>query len=94
MKHASSGDYRYGFNGMEMDNEISSTGNSYTSHYRQYDPRLGRWKSIDPELKHFPQFSPYSSNANNPIVNADPNGNCPATYTSELHFRCSNIRIV
>jgi RHS repeat-associated protein len=40
--------YRYAYNGMERDNEVSGNGNSYTTEFRQYDPRLGRWKSLDP----------------------------------------------
>ncbi|MBT3424521.1 MAG: hypothetical protein HOD63_10470 [Bacteroidetes bacterium] len=35
--------YRFGFNGIEKDNEVFGTGNSYTTMFRQYDPRLGRW---------------------------------------------------
>jgi len=77
-RNGNSSDYRFGFNGMEKDDEVKGvSGSSYTSHYRQYDPRLGRWLSIDPALKQFPQYTPYSSNANSPLVNADPNGNCP-----------------
>ena len=40
--------YRYGFNGMESDDEISGEGNSYGADYRQYDSRLARWTSVDP----------------------------------------------
>ncbi|MEZ4929190.1 MAG: hypothetical protein R2777_04175 [Chitinophagales bacterium] len=36
-------DYRFGFNGMEKDDEVSGDGNQYTTEFRQYDPRLGRW---------------------------------------------------
>src|SRR5690554_7020950 len=39
--------YRYGFNGMEKDDQIKGKENSYTTEIRQYDPRLGRWLSID-----------------------------------------------
>ena len=42
------GGYSYSFNGMETDHEVSGHGNSYTTQFRQYDPRLGRWKSLDP----------------------------------------------
>ncbi len=33
------GYYRYGFNGMEKDDEISGSGNSYDFGARTYDPR-------------------------------------------------------
>jgi RHS repeat-associated protein len=41
-------DYRFGFNGMEQDNEVSGSGNSYDFGARIYDSRLGRWMSTDP----------------------------------------------
>jgi RHS repeat-associated protein len=63
--------YRYGFNGMEKNPELKSI---YTTEYRQYDARLGRWFSIDPAARHFESMSPYSSMGNNPIVATDPNG--------------------
>jgi hypothetical protein len=34
-----SGDYRYGFNGQEKDDEIAGIGNSYTAEFWQYDSR-------------------------------------------------------
>jgi|GEM_PF-2772454 len=44
--------YRFGFNGMEKDDEVNgSNGTSYTTPFRQLDPRLGgRWWSRDPPL--------------------------------------------
>ncbi|MGD1847124.1 MAG: RHS repeat-associated core domain-containing protein, partial [Salibacteraceae bacterium] len=69
-------EYRYGFNGMERDDEING-GSSYTSHWRGYDPRLGRWLSTDPMEAKYPSMSPYSSNFNNPIVFIDPDGDDP-----------------
>lgn len=65
-------DYRYAFNGMERDNEVSGSGNSYTTMFRQYDPRLGRWKSVDPAQEAL--FSPYSGMDDNPIRLSDPLG--------------------
>lgn len=52
---------------MEKDDEAKGVGNSYTSHFRQYDPRLGRWLSIDPEATSFEDMSPYNSMANSPM---------------------------
>ncbi len=71
-KHESDGDYRYGFNGYESDDEMKGTKNSYTTQFRQYDPRLGRWLTKDPVFK--PQESPYALNGNNPVWFIDPNG--------------------
>src|SRR5690606_15897261 len=64
--------YRYGFQGSEKDNEVKGIGNSYTTHFRQLDPRLGRWLSIDPKAT--PWESPYISMGNNPILHNDPLG--------------------
>lgn len=64
-------DYRYAFQGMEQDNEVSGNGNSYTTEFRQYDPRLGRWKSLDPLMHMFPSMSPYCGFDNNPIYYTD-----------------------
>jgi len=64
--------YRYGFNGMEKDNEISGNGNSYTTEFRQLDVRLGRWFSRDPIERAFE--SDYAGFSNNPIIKVDPDG--------------------
>lgn len=69
-----SGGYRYGFNGMEKDDEVKGSGNSYTTEFRQYDPRLGRWLSLDPLMAEYPHQSPYAAYNNNPIFFADPTG--------------------
>ena len=67
-------DTRHLFNGMEHDMEVSREGNSYTTQFRQYDPRLGRWKSLDPLMASFPWQSPYVAFDNNPIFYTDPLG--------------------
>ncbi|WP_343670655.1 LamG-like jellyroll fold domain-containing protein [Chitinophaga sp.] len=68
------GPYRYGFNGMEKDNEIAGDGDNYATTFREYDARVGRWFSIDPEFRKLPSQSPYVAFDDNPIVNSDPNG--------------------
>ncbi len=67
------GDYRFGFNGQEKDDEISGVGNSYTAEFWQYDPRLGRRWNLDPEPQIF--ISDYVCFANNPVFRIDPLGN-------------------
>jgi len=61
---------------MEKDDEVKGKGNSYTSYWRSYDPRLGRWKSLDPEIANLPHQSPYVGFDNNPVSFSDPFGNC------------------
>jgi RHS repeat-associated protein len=65
---------RYLFNGMEHDGEVSGTGNSYTTEFRQYDARLAKWKSLDPLMHMFPEMSPYVAFDNNPVYFTDPLG--------------------
>ncbi|MCC5924559.1 MAG: RHS repeat-associated core domain-containing protein [Crocinitomicaceae bacterium] len=69
--------YRYGFQGQEKDDEIKGAGNSYTTEFRQYDPRVGRWLSVDPLAHEFPWSSPYVVFDNNPIYYVDPDGQKP-----------------
>ena len=73
-RHTQDTDYRYAYNGMEKDDEVSGNGNSYTTEFRQYDPRLLRWKSLDPLMDIQPFHSPYQAFNNNPIFFTDPLG--------------------
>ncbi|MEA3495534.1 MAG: RHS repeat-associated core domain-containing protein, partial [Bacteroidota bacterium] len=76
--------YRYGFNGMEKDDEVKGTGNHYTTHFRQYEPRFGRWFSIDPLVKNFPWQSPYVAFDNSPIYKNDPRGDAAKDPPKEI----------
>ena len=85
---------RYGFNGMEKDNEISGEGSSYTTEFRQYDSRLGRWWSLDPLAIDYPWQSPYVGMDNNPLRVVDPTGEGgedPQTYKVEKGNTLSGI---
>lgn len=66
--------YRYGFNGMERDDEMKGSGNSYDFGARMYDSRLGRWMSLDPLQAKYSSFSPYCFVANTPLIAIDPDG--------------------
>ncbi|MFN6074320.1 MAG: RHS repeat-associated core domain-containing protein, partial [Fluviicola sp.] len=65
---------RYGFNGMEKDDELKGEGNSYDFGARILDTRLGRWLSIDPQFRKYPDLCAYNFVANNPLLFVDPNG--------------------
>jgi RHS repeat-associated protein len=67
--------YAYGFNGMEKDDEVKGSGNSYDFGARMYDSRLGRWLSIDKAFSSYPNYSTYSFALDNPINFIDPTGN-------------------
>ena len=49
--------YRFGFNGKENDNEVKGSGNSIDFGARIYDPRLGRFLSIDPDAQKYAYVS-------------------------------------
>lgn len=66
--------YRFGFNGKENDNEVKGTGNQLDFGARIYDPRLGRWLSIDPLTGKTPDITPYGYVFNNPYSFIDPDG--------------------
>jgi RHS repeat-associated protein len=70
----SSTKYRFGFNGKERDDETYGEGNEYDFGARIYNPRLGRWLSLDPLMAKYPSLSPYNFTANNPILFIDPDG--------------------
>lgn len=66
--------YRYGFNGKENDNEEKGEGNQIDYGMRVYDPRIGRFLSVDPLTKSFPMLTPYQYASNSPIANIDLDG--------------------
>ncbi|KAB1064894.1 RHS repeat protein [Salibacter halophilus] len=66
--------FGYGYNGMREVDEISGTGNHYTTFYREYDPRINQWWSVDPEAISMPWQSPYVPMSRNPISRIDPLG--------------------
>lgn len=75
IQHFISNRYRYGFNGMEREDEAGQ--GNYTTFFRQYDSRLGKWLSIDPKARKYPNQSPYVAFNNNPICFTDPFGDDP-----------------
>jgi len=70
-----SGEYRYGFNGMEKDDEVKGSGNSLDFGARIYDSRIGRWLSTDAFASSYPGYSTYNFALNTPITAVDPDGN-------------------
>jgi RHS repeat-associated protein len=71
---ASSGNYRYGFNGKENDNEVKGVGDQIDYGMRVYDPRAGRFLSVDPISKKYPELTPYQYASNRPIDGIDQDG--------------------
>jgi len=71
---ASDSEYRFGFNGKELDNETSGNGNQYDYGYRIYNPRIGRFLSVDPLSNAYPWYAPYQFAGNKPIIAIDLDG--------------------
>ena len=68
-------DYKYGFNGKEKDDELMGSGNCIDYGFRVNDTRLGgRFFSIDPLFKKYPELTPYQFASNNPIEGVDLDG--------------------
>jgi len=67
-------EYRYGFDGMENEDEIAGNNNALDFGARMYDARLGRWLSVDPLFAKYSSFSPYSFVINSPIYFVDLDG--------------------
>jgi RHS repeat-associated protein len=73
---------RYLFQGQEMDDEISGSGNSIDFGNRMYDPRLGRMRSLDAFASKYPSVSPYAFVYNNPISNLEIGGDSVLFYSA------------
>ncbi len=73
-KYNSGNLYRYGFNGKENDNEVKGDGNHQDYGFRIYDPRLGKFLSVDPLTQEYPELTPYQFASNRPIDGIDIDG--------------------
>lgn len=61
--------YRYGYQGQNSEADGETGWNNFL--LRMYNPRLGRWVTLDPQN----QFaSGYTGMANNPVIGTDPDG--------------------
>ncbi len=63
-RHQNTSDYRYGFQGQEMDDEVKGEGNSINYKFRMHDPRVGRFFSRDPLSNQYAYNSPYAFSEN------------------------------
>jgi RHS repeat-associated protein len=71
---AGGGKYRYGFNGKEQDNEVKGVGDQIDYGKRIYDPRIGKFLSVDLLYRKYPELTPYQFAGNEPISNVDVDG--------------------
>ena len=73
-KYNATNGYRYGFNGKENDNDVKGQGNQQDYGLRIYDPRLGRFLSVDPLGNQFPWNSVYCYAEGDPVNYIDLDG--------------------
>ncbi len=66
---------------MEKDDEVKGVGNSLNFGSRTiYDPRLGRFNSVDPRARQYPSMSPYVYASDNPLYYNDEDGEGPIPF--------------
>jgi RHS repeat-associated protein len=74
-KYSAGLNYRYGFNGKENDNDVKGIEGSQQDYgMRIYDPRLGKFLSVDPLSGNYPEYTPYQYAENCPIKFIDLDG--------------------
>ena len=61
-------------------------GQHYDFGARAYDPRVGRFLSLDPDRDKYAALSPFLISADNPISFIDENGRGPSWYNSLVRF--------
>ncbi|HRP55601.1 RHS repeat-associated core domain-containing protein [Agriterribacter sp.] len=82
------GSYRYGFNGKEQDKEGPI---QYDYGFRIYDPRLARFKSVDPLTPKYPELTPYQFASNRPVDGVDLDG---LEYVKRIHILNVNKQVL
>jgi RHS repeat-associated protein len=73
-RHGNSGEYRFGFQGQEKDDEVKGEGNSLNYKFRMHDPRVGRFFAPDPLESKFPWNSPFAFSENKVIAHIELEG--------------------
>jgi RHS repeat-associated protein len=74
LSSVSKGEYRYGFNGSEIDKEIKGNESNYSTEFRLFDTNLARFLSADPLYSLSPSWTPYRLLYCNPLNWIDPSG--------------------
>ncbi|HNE45177.1 MAG TPA: RHS repeat-associated core domain-containing protein [Chitinophagales bacterium] len=77
--------YRFDFNGKESDPETYGSGNIYDYGFRIYNPRLGKFLSVDPLTSSYPALTPFQFASNTPIQAIDLDG-LEAVYCTWFEF--------
>lgn len=87
-----SGDYRFGFNGKELDNEWGLA--KYDYGFRIYNPGIGKFLSVDPLTKSYPFWAPYVFAGNTPIQAVDLDGLEILGYRSMFEIKVTKSKAI
>ena len=83
--------YRFGFNGVEKENDLNGEGNAYAFEYRIHNPRIGRFLSVDPLGPEYPWNSTYAFAENKVIWGKDLEGRELSFLTDEISNYILNV---
>ena len=76
---------RHAFTGHEKESDLAE--GIYTTEYRLYDARMGRWLSVDPLFEKYVGMSPYNYCMLNPVKLVDWNCLSACGFFCNLRFR-------
>jgi RHS repeat-associated protein len=89
-RNFNSSSFRFGFNNRLKDDETYGNANEYDYNNRLFDPRVGRFMSIDPLYKEFPWVTPYAYCENRPIDGIDMEGLEFVSYDDKYKYKPVN----
>ncbi|MBL7786522.1 MAG: hypothetical protein JNM36_11500, partial [Chitinophagales bacterium] len=94
-RSVSTGDYRFGFNGMEQTKGVQGNGqgNFYDYKNRDYDSWKIRFNRTDALESKYPFYSPYQFAGNKPIANVDLDGNEDLYYTLSFNEKTGKSQL-
>ena len=82
-KYEAQSGYRYGFNGKEKDKDLNSL-TAYDYGFRIYNPGIGKFLSVDPLSRTYPELTPYQFASNSPIAHVDVDGREAVYYLTTV----------
>lgn len=91
-RNYSTSEYKFGYQGQIKTDEVYGSGNLYSYEFREQDPRLVRFWSVDPNSNLRLEWSVYNSMRCNPIINIDPDGGLDTKFEDEKGNEIANVK--